>query len=126
MIEDYRPFIGYLIPKIIPLIKAFKDAGMPVFWSNWLRRPNDGLYSAIDRFYGSYGVKQAQNPAFVFSENGAAPCKEIAPTDEDVAAGRMIHSAHLSKFADVTDNGKSYFREMLAKHGVDTLVIVGA
>lgn len=126
MIEDYRQFIGYLIPKIRALIDAFKEAGMPVFWSNWLRRPDDKIYGALDRFYGPAGVKSAENPMYVYAKEGSFPMKEVAPTDEDVAAGRMIHSAHLSKFADVTDSGKSYLREQLGQLGIDTLVMVGA
>lgn len=126
MVEDYRIYVGYLVPKIQPLIKAFKDAGMPVFYSNWLRRPNDKIYGSLDRFYGPAGVKSLENPMYIYAKEGSYPMKELAPTDEEIKAGHMIHSAHLSKFADVTDDGKSYLREEMKEHGIDTLVVTGA
>ena len=37
---------------IAALQSSFRSKGLPVFTSNWIRRPDDGLYGAFDRFYG--------------------------------------------------------------------------
>jgi len=126
MIEDYRIYVGYLTPKIQKLIKVFRENDMPIYWSNWLRRPQDKLYGSLDRFYGPEGVKTLENPMYVYAKDGAKAMHEIAPTEDEVKSGHNIHSAHLSKFADVAFNGKSYLREELREHGIDTLVVTGA
>lgn len=126
MIEDYRPYVGYLILKVTPLIDVFRQYDLPIFWSNWLRRPDDGLYGALDRFYGPRGIKSKQNPAYVFAKNGSVPMAELMPNQREVYLGRMIHSAHLSKFSDVDEHGQSLFWKELKHLGVDTLVVLGA
>jgi len=126
MIEDYRQYVGYLVPKVLPLIKAFRKLDLPIFWSNWLRRPDDGFYGALDRFYGPMGVKSKQNPAYVYAQNGSLPMTELMPTPEEVAKGRMFHSAHLSKFADLNEEGQSSWFLKLKALGVDTLIVTGA
>jgi len=99
MTEDYRPYVGYLNDNIAALQSSFRSKGLPVFTSNWIRRPDDGLYGALDRFYGSAGVRSRENPTYIYLENGTLPMKEIAPTGEEIAAGLTIKSSHLSKRA---------------------------
>ena len=126
LVEDYRGFVGYLVDKVAALQKAFRDKDLPVFTSNWIRRPDDGLYGALDRFYGTTGVKEAYNPMYIYSEGGAKPMTEIAPTKEEFATGKVIKSMHLSKFADLDKDGRSTFWKKLKALSIDTLVIVGA
>jgi len=126
MMIDYVPYVGYMIPEAQKVVAAFRDRGLPVFWSNYLRRSNDGLYSALDRFYGPTGVVSGLNPMYVYAENGGQTVPELAPTDEEVKLGRVLKSAHLNKFADVDENSNSIFAAKLQELGVDTLVIIGA
>eukprot|EP00746_Dinoflagellata_sp_MGD_P024678 gnl/MRDRNA2_/MRDRNA2_157957_c0_seq1.p1 gnl/MRDRNA2_/MRDRNA2_157957_c0~~gnl/MRDRNA2_/MRDRNA2_157957_c0_seq1.p1 ORF type:complete len:433 (+),score=62.42 gnl/MRDRNA2_/MRDRNA2_157957_c0_seq1:77-1375(+) len=124
---DYIPFVGYLIPEIKPLLEAFRARGLPVFWSNWLRRANDGLYGALDRFYGPTGVKSQMNPMYVYAPNGGQTVPELAPTEKEKDLGRVFKSTHLNKFFDVDPHtGKSFLAEQMQKMGVDTLVLVGS
>ncbi|EOD29472.1 hypothetical protein EMIHUDRAFT_468562 [Emiliania huxleyi CCMP1516] len=128
MTEDYRPYVGYLNDNIAALQSSFRSKGLPVFTSNWIRRPDDGLYGALDRFYGSAGVRSRENPTYIYLENGTLPMKEIAPTGEEIAAGLTIKSSHLSKRAAAPPvcRRRSTFLLKLRALGVDTLVIVGA
>jgi len=126
LVEDYRIFVGYLIDNVVPLQAAFRSKGLPVLTSNWVRRPDDGLYGALDRFYGSTGVATFENPMYIYAEDGSLPMAEIAPTAEEIETGWVIKSNHLSKFADVDAEGRSIFYKKLKAAGVDTLVIVGA
>lgn len=130
LVEDlqrsYGSFVSYVLPAVVPLIKEFRAQGLPVFWTNYIRRPDDKLYGGLDRFYGPQGIKDHTNPGFIFGKDGALSVPEVMPTSEEVRLGRQIKSAHLDKFLDVNENGKSIFGEMLAELGVDTLVVTGA
>eukprot|EP00747_Dinoflagellata_sp_TGD_P035753 gnl/TRDRNA2_/TRDRNA2_138055_c0_seq1.p1 gnl/TRDRNA2_/TRDRNA2_138055_c0~~gnl/TRDRNA2_/TRDRNA2_138055_c0_seq1.p1 ORF type:complete len:430 (-),score=73.88 gnl/TRDRNA2_/TRDRNA2_138055_c0_seq1:237-1346(-) len=123
---DYIPFVGYLIPEAKKVLEAFKARGLPVFWSNYLRRSNDGLYGALDRFYGPRGVDSFMNPMYVYAKDGGETVPELAPNKTEVNIGRVLKSTHLNKFADVDAHGKSIFAKKLQSMGVDTLVIVGS
>ena len=126
MVVDYTIYVGYMIPKCKQVLEKFREKDLPVFWSNWLRRSNDGMYGALDRFYGDTGVKSMLNPMYIYAEKGSKTMPELAPTEEEMKMGRVIKSAHLSKFADVDKNGRSIFAQQLQELGVDTLVILGA
>jgi nicotinamidase-related amidase len=123
---DYIPFVGYLIPKARQVVEKFREKDLPVFWSNYLRRSNDKMYGALDRFYGPRGVKSTLNPMYVYAQNGGDTVPELAPTDAEVEQGRVLKSGHLGKFADVDETGRSIFAQKLQKLGVDTLFIVGS
>jgi nicotinamidase-related amidase len=123
---DYIPFVGYLIPTARQVLDKFREKDLPVFWSNYLRRSNDKLYGALDRFYGPRGVVSTLNPMYVYAQNGGDTVPELAPTEAELAKGRVLKSGHLGKFADVDETGRSIFAQKLQELGVDTLFIVGS
>lgn len=125
MIEDYRPYLGYLIPKVKPLLDEFRAQGLPVFFSNWARRPGDGLYGGLDRAAGFAGVTTQTNTQYTYKDGGLFPVTELMPTKEELRMGHLIRSIHLNKFADVDSTGKSILADKLKALGVDTLVLTG-
>jgi len=125
MIEDYRPYLGYLIPKVKPLVDEFRAQGMPVLFSNWAHRPGDGLYGGLDRAAGSAGLSTKTNIQFTYKDGGLYPMKELMPTEEELRMGHFIKSIHLNKFADLDSAGRSILADRLAALGVDTLVLTG-
>merc|ERR1712187_382227 len=125
MIEEYRPSLGQLIPKVKPLVDEFRAQGMPVFFSTWSRRPDDGLYGGNDRANSATGLSTKANNEYTFTKGGNSPMKELMPTDEELRQGHLIKSIHLNKFADLDSRGKSILAEKVKAYGVDTLVITG-
>lgn len=125
MIEDYRPFVGYLIPYIRRLTDAFRLAGQPIVWTNWVRQADDNNYGALDRFYGSEGVATMENPMYVYSKGGTATMPEVAPVTQ-VEKQREMSSLHLDKFFDLDAEGRPLLAPMLQAWGVDTIVMTGA
>jgi len=125
MIEDYRPYLGYLVPKIKPLLYEFREQGLPVFFTNWARRPGDGLYGALDRANGYKGVSSGTNFQYTYKDGGLLPMMELAPTRQEVRLGHFIKSIHLDKFADLDVHGNSRLSELVRSYGVDTLVLTG-
>jgi len=126
MIEDYRPYLGYLVPTIEPLLQEFRAQGLPVFFTNWARRPGDGLYNALDRANGFKGVATETNFEYTYKDCGLYPMKELMPTDDEIRKGHFIKSIHLDKFADLDpQTGKSILSEKLRAYGIDTLVLTG-
>jgi len=117
--------LGYLVPTIQPLLGEFRAQGLPVFFSNWARRPGDGLYGALDRAVGFKGMSAGTNIQYTYKDGGLFPMQELAPTEDEVKAGHFIRSIHLDKFADVDGSGRSILSEKLRALGVDTLVLTG-
>lgn len=124
--RGYESFVSYTLRAAVPLLKEFRRQGLPVFWTGWIRRPNDGLYGALDRFYGPRGIINGENPSFIYGKDAALPIEYIMPTDEEAKLGRVIKSIHMNKFADVDADGKSILGERLKALGIDTIIIAGA
>lgn len=108
MLEGYRPFLGYLVPSIAPVLAEFRKQNLPIFWT--------------DRFNG-VGVPALRHTNGV--QNASAIMGELQPTKAEVAEGRVLRSTHLNKFAD-SDGGRSALGDWLQAMRVDTLVITGA
>jgi len=125
MIEDYKPYLGYLVPKIKPVLNEFRKQGLPVFFTNWARRPGDGLYGALDRANGYKGVSSGTNFQYTYKDGGLLPMNELMPTSEELRLGHFIKSIHLDKFADLDEHGNSKLSELVRSYGVDTLVLTG-
>lgn len=127
MEKEYIPFVGYMIPQIKPLLDVFRKRGLPVFWSNWLRRTSDDLFGGLDRFYGPTGIQDQMNPMYNADANGGQTVPDLAPTKKEEEMGRVIKSTHLGKFFEMDPKtGKSLLAEKFRKMGVDTVVLVGS
>jgi len=131
--EEYRPYALGILPNVIRLVEAFRAArarhdGVRIAWSAWSRAFDDGISNAMDRWYGPRGLRpeEPENAAYVFTgEAGIRPLAEIAPTDEEEAAGWFYLGTHLDMFWTFDDQGRSYLDEKLKAEGIDTIVIVG-
>jgi nicotinamidase-related amidase len=122
---EYETYVQYCVPHVKELISTFRDLKLPILWTNWARRSDDGLYGAIDRFYGAEGIDEEGNPCYVYGEKGHLTLAELAPqTDEEMS--RSILSLHLSKFADCDCEGREIVFPMLEAWGVNTIVLCGA
>merc|ERR1719410_24463 len=129
VIEDmqyaYEPYIKYCVPHIKPLIETFRELKLPIVWTNWNRRPDDGFYGAVDRFYGPQAIDKEENPCYVYGETAHHTLDELAPkTDDEIS--RSIVSLHLSKFADFDEDGREILFPMLDAWGINTIVMCGA
>jgi len=122
---EYEFYIKYVIPNVKPLIKQFREMELPIIWTNWARRAEDGCYGAVDRFYGPQGIELEQNPCYVYSKNAHHTVDELAPINASERS-RSIVSLHLSKFADYDDQGREILFPMLEAWGVNTIVLCGA
>jgi len=122
---EYESYIKYVIPNVKPLIEEFRAQNLPIVWTNWARRPDDGCYGALDRFYGSQGIGAKINPCYVYRKNGHHTVNELAPKTAEEKS-RSIVSLHLSKFADYDDEGREILFPMLEAWGVNTIVLCGA
>ncbi len=131
--EEYRPYAGGVLPNLINLVDTFRSArsegdGTCIVWSAWTRRFDDGISNAMDRWYGSKGLRpeDPENAVYIFEgAPGMKPLAEIAPTEEEVSDGWFYHGKHLDMFWNFDENGNSYLDEKLKAHGIDTIVIVG-
>lgn len=131
--EEYRPYAGGVLPNLTRLVDAFRSLqsdndGVGIMWSAWTRTFDDGISNAMDRWYGPRGLRadDPENAVYIFKgAPGMKPLREIAPTEEEVAAGRFYHGKHLDMFWTFDENGKSYLDEKLKADGIDTIVIVG-
>eukprot|EP00977_Amphora_coffeiformis_P016995 scaffold5385_cov152-Amphora_coffeaeformis.AAC.5 len=56
MQQTYFDWIDYVQPNCEKLLTQFRKLKLPVVWSSWSRRPDDGMHGALDRFYGPQGV----------------------------------------------------------------------
>jgi len=122
---EYEFYIKYVVPNVKPLIKQFREMQLPIIWTNWARRAEDGNYGALDRFYGPQGIDLKMNPCYVYSENAHHTVDELAPRNASERS-RSIVSLHLSKFADYDDQGREILFPMLEAWGVNTIVLCGA
>jgi len=122
---EYEDYVRYVIPNVKPLIDQFREKKLPIVWTNWSRRPEDGFYGALDRFYGPQGIAQEANPCYCYSKNANATVDELAPIN-DSEISRSIVSLHLSKFADLDDQGREILFPMLEAWGVNTIILCGA
>jgi len=129
VIEDmekaYAKYVNHCIPQVKSLIQVFREQKLPIVWTNWARRSDDGLYNAVDRFYGCQGVTKKANLAYVYGEDAADTVDELAPQGEDEMS-RSIVSMHLSKFADLDEEGREILFPMLEAWGTNTIVLCGA
>ena len=107
------------------MINEFRDLDLPILWTNYARVPGDGLLTAQDRFYGPQGVVDEYNPSFVYGEKATRTMTEIAPINDDELS-RTIQSLHLSKFADLDEEGREILFPMLEAWGVNTIILCGA
>jgi len=122
---EYEEYVRYRIPNVKPLIHEFREKKLPIVWTNWARHPEDGLYGAIDRFYGPQGISQEANACYVYKRNATATVAELAPIN-DSERSRSIISLHRSKFADLDDQGREILFPMLEAWGVNTIILCGA
>jgi nicotinamidase-related amidase len=103
----------------------FREQELPILWTNYARVPGDGLITAQDRYYGPQGVDGEYNPSFVYGPKGATTMTEIAPRNDEELS-RTIQSLHLSKFADLDEDGREILFPMLEAWGVNTIILCGA
>jgi len=129
VIEDmevgYAQYVNHCIPQVKALIQQFRKLKLPIIWTNWARRSYDGLYNGLDRFYGSQGVDNETNPCYIYGENGIDTVAELAPINEEEMS-RSIVSMHLSKFADLDEEGREILFPMLEAWGCNTIILCGA
>ncbi len=131
--EEYRPYAGGILPNVVRLVDTFRAArsasdGVCIAWSAWSRAFDDGISNAMDRWYGPRGLRpeEPENAAYVFTGTaGVQPLAEIAPTDEEEAAGWFYLGKHLDMFWTFDEHGRSYLDEKLKAEDIDTIVIVG-
>jgi len=96
LIVEYKPFLWRIRPKIAALVRAFRAAGLPIFWSSWwrlspqlLRRMGKpGTWSRnhtneLDRLFGPLGVVEGENGNFLYQDHGWEILPEIAPATEE-------------------------------------------
>eukprot|EP00633_Aureoumbra_lagunensis_P000380 CAMPEP_0197297104 /NCGR_PEP_ID=MMETSP0890-20130614/40135_1 /TAXON_ID=44058 ORGANISM="Aureoumbra lagunensis, Strain CCMP1510" /NCGR_SAMPLE_ID=MMETSP0890 /ASSEMBLY_ACC=CAM_ASM_000533 /LENGTH=428 /DNA_ID=CAMNT_0042774047 /DNA_START=40 /DNA_END=1326 /DNA_ORIENTATION=- len=125
MENGYRPYVDFVIPRCVELVRAFREKDWPIIWTNWIRVPHDKAYGAIDRFYGPQGIKTQENPCYVYGPRPTETVAELSPQNNDEFS-RTIKSLHLSKFADFDEKGNSILYPRLKSWGVDTIVLAGA
>lgn len=129
IVEDmeggYFEYVDYVIPRSVKILSKFRELGLPVIWTNWVRKAGDGYYGALDRFYGPQGIDNEENPCYIYGETGPETVGALAPQSLDEFS-RTIMSLHLSKFADLDDRGRHILYPLLKKWGVDTVIIIGA
>lgn len=79
MQNSYDTYVKYRTPNVKQLIEKFRELKLPIVWTNWMRRSDDGLHNAIDRFYGPQGIDKELNPCYVYGEGAHDTLKELAP-----------------------------------------------
>ena len=97
MDSDAEPIIG----NMSALVEAFRSKGCPIMWSAWSRQFDDGISNAMDRWYGSRGLRadEPENAVYIFEgAPGLEPLKELAPTAEERTAGCFYHGKMLDMF----------------------------
>jgi len=125
MQNEYLDYVRYRIPTVKPLIDQFREKKLPIIWTNWARRAEDGYYGALDRFYGPQGIKDEHNPCYVYAKDAHHTVDELAPRNASEIS-RSIVSLHLSKFADYDEEGREILFPMLEAWGVNTIILCGA
>lgn len=129
IVEDmeigYAKYVDFVLPNCERLLAKFREYDAPIIWTNWVRRAEDGNWGALDRFYGPEGTSNEENPMFIYGKEGTDTLPRLAPLNDDEYS-RTIRSLHLSKFADLDQNGRLILYNMLKNWGVDTIVLTGA
>ena len=128
MEQAYAQWVDYVEPNCLKLLETFRKHKLPVVWSSWSRRPDDGMHGALDRFYGPRGVVGEHgntNPCYVYGTDGAHCLESLAPVNDDEWSC-YIQSCHLSKFADLDAEGREILYPLLEAWGVNTVIVVGA
>ena len=128
MQKSYHEWVDFVQPESLKLLQTFRKLKLPVVWSSWSRRPDDGNWGALDRFYGPQGVVGEHgelNPCYIYGEDGADCIESLAPINDDEWSC-YIKSFHLSKFADLDAEGREFLYPLLQAWGVNTVVVVGA
>jgi len=125
MQKEYQPYVKYRIPAVKALIDQFREMKLPIVWTNWARRAEDGYYGALDRFYGPQGLAAKENPCYVYEKDAHHTVDELAPINASEIS-RSIVSLHLSKFADYDEEGREILFPMLEAWGVNTIILCGA
>ena len=69
MQNGYESFVRYCIPPVKLLLETFRELNLPVLWTNWNRRHDDGMYGALDRFYGPQGIDSKHTTCYVYGED---------------------------------------------------------
>ncbi len=131
--EEYRPYAEGILPNLVRLRDTFRSVratheGVCIAWSAWSRQFDDGISNAMDRWYGSRGLRpeNPENAAYIFNGSaGLQPLTEIEPNDDEVSDGWFYLGKHLNMFWTFNDDGKSYLDEKLKALGIDTIVISG-
>lgn len=131
--EEYRPYAGDILPNLVRLVDLFRTAkansdGVCITWSSWTRTFDDGIYNAMDRWYGPKGLRpeDPQNAIYVFTgAPGMKPLAEIAPTEDEISDGWFYHGKHLDMFWNFDEDGESYLDKKLKAAGIDTIVLSG-
>ena len=63
-------YIDYVLPNAETLLAKFRELDLPVVWTDWSRRKDDGMHCGIDRFYGPRGVGPKTNPCYLHEADG--------------------------------------------------------
>mmetsp|Transcript_38807 Transcript_38807/g.91262 ORF Transcript_38807/g.91262 Transcript_38807/m.91262 type:complete len:384 (-) Transcript_38807:69-1220(-) len=132
MEKEYIPYVGPIIPNCELLLKAFRAAGLPVFWSVWWRfGPDDGYFNTMDRFYGPKSWNTSTNALYIHSKDGADVIPSLSP-QTDLEWDRFMHKSYSLDIFDehsvawVTGKLTGTLHDELQKLGVDTVIGVGA
>uniref|UniRef100_A0A0G4FGE7 Isochorismatase-like domain-containing protein n=1 Tax=Chromera velia CCMP2878 TaxID=1169474 RepID=A0A0G4FGE7_9ALVE len=125
--EEYRPFAKQILPSLERLLAAFRDSDLPVVWSTWSRRFNDGICNAMDRWYGPYGVTSKENACYIYGTEGTEVLTEIKPSAAELEKpNRFIYdSVMLDMFWRFDEKGRSLLDEKLRSLDVDTIILTG-
>jgi len=125
--EEYRPFSLDVIEPVQELLGVFRAHKLPIIWSFWARRANDGFTGsrAMDNFYGPEGVESEKNGLFIFGENGFDILPEIGPQTKEEEA-MVFPSRDLNMFWNFDDDGNSILEAKLKELEIDTIVLTGA
>lgn len=129
---EYDSYVRGIVPNVKLLVDAFRQAGLPIFWSTWWRfGPDDGYFNTMDRFYGPIGWNSSLNALYIHKPNGGDVLAEVAPMTEQERRRVMRKSVSLDMFDErvmqwMLPGGQGTLDEELQKLGVDTVVQVGA
>lgn len=131
--EEYRPYAQGILSNLVKLVDTFRPIkatheGVCIAWSSWSRRFDDGIFNAMDRWYGPRGLRpeNPENANYIFNgSEGLKPLFEIAPNEDELADGWFYHAKHLDMFWTFNDDGTSYLDEKLKAQDIDTIVISG-
>eukprot|EP00439_Symbiodinium_sp_Y106_P063474 s2480_g9.t2 len=129
---EYAEYVHGIVPQVKLLLNAFREAGLPVFWSTWWRwGPDDGFFNSMDRFYGPIGWNTSSNALYNHKRNGGDVLPAVAP-QTPLEWRRVMHKSYSldmfderpMEWASPSDQGTLHVE--LQKLGVDTVVQVGA